>query len=153
MAWAIAAPFMPNGVPPGQVVEGLVLGGLQSLIAMGLIIVYRSIRVINFAQTALGAVAASVAVLLVLARAHWQLLACDPHRYRLAVLTGFLVDLFIHWRFASSPRLIVTVVTIGIAPCLGSRPSSCPTSSTSRPSQTFKTPFRPTSRSTPDLHR
>ena len=118
VVWAVAAAVLRGGAPPGEVFEGLVLGGLQSLVAMGLIIVYRSIRVINFAQSALGAVAASLAVVLVLGE-HWNYWLAVPLGIAAAVLCGFLADLLIQWRFADAPRLIVTVATIGIAGVLG----------------------------------
>lgn len=142
VAWAVAAHFLPNGVPPGQVVEGLVVGGLNSLVAMGLIIIYRSIRVINFAQAALGSVAAALSILLVTGL-HWSYWVAVPLGIVAAVFIGFLVDLMIQWRLSRAPRLIVTVATIGVAEILGFIALEMPHlfRGTLSPFSSFKTPF------------
>jgi hypothetical protein len=49
-----AAALLPRGLPLGVALFGLVLGALTSLTAMGLVIVYRSARIINFAQAEIG---------------------------------------------------------------------------------------------------
>ena len=122
------------------------LGGLNSLIAMGLVLVYRAIRVINFAQAALGALGAALAILLVTG-SHVRILSdywvAVPVGIALAVVTGYVVDLFITWRFARSPRLVVTVVTIGIAQVLGVLAIEMPHlfNGNLSPLSTFKTPF------------
>jgi ABC-type branched-subunit amino acid transport system ATPase component/ABC-type branched-subunit amino acid transport system permease subunit len=146
VAWIVGNRWMPGGVPPGIVVLGVVLGGLNSLIAMGLILIYRAIRVINFAQAALGGLASAVAILLVtgshlpVLSSYW---AAVPLGIILAIATGFVVDMFIHWRFERSPRLIVTVVTIGIAQVLGALAIVMPQlfRGNLSPISTFKTPF------------
>ena len=51
--------------PLGVLVQGMVIGGLTALIAFGLALIYRSNRIINFAQGDLGGVPASLAVLLI----------------------------------------------------------------------------------------
>jgi len=93
VAWIVGNRWMPGGVPPGIVVLGVVLGGLNSLIAMGLILIYRAIRVINFAQAALGGLASAVAILLVtgshlpVLSSYW---AAVPLGIILAIATGFV---------------------------------------------------------------
>lgn len=141
-AYFIANAYMRSGVPPGIVVQGVVIGGLDSLIAMGLILVYRSIRVINFSQAALGGLASALSILLVTG-SHWSYWLAVPVGIAAAVVTGFLCDLLIQWRFADSPRLIVTVATIGIAEILGLIAIELPHLFTSNlsPLSTFKTPF------------
>ncbi|MDA8355843.1 MAG: ATP-binding cassette domain-containing protein [Actinomycetota bacterium] len=141
-AWALAAHFLPDGAPPGQVVQGLVIGGLNSLVAMGLIIIYRSIRVINFAQAALGSVASALAILLVTGL-HWSYWIAVPLGIIAAVVIGYLVDLMIQWRLGRAPRLIVTVATIGVAEILGFIALEMPHlfRGTLSPFSTFKTPF------------
>ena len=54
--------------PLGIVVWGLVISSLTALLAFGLVLIYRSHRVINFAQADLGAVPASLCVSLVVLR-------------------------------------------------------------------------------------
>src|SRR5438309_10520367 len=51
--------------PFGILLKGAALGGLYSLIALGIALIYRANRIINFAQGDIGGVAASLAVLLI----------------------------------------------------------------------------------------
>src|SRR5688572_10337184 len=52
--------------PIGVLIQGMVIGGLTALIAFGLALVYRSNRIINFAQGDLGGAPAALGVLLIL---------------------------------------------------------------------------------------
>src|SRR5205085_1271869 len=51
--------------PAGVLLKGMVIGGLYALIALGLALVYRANRIINFAQADLGGAPAALAVLLI----------------------------------------------------------------------------------------
>ena len=53
--------------PSGVAVYGIIIGSFTALLAFGLALIYRSNRVINFAQADLGAVPASLCVALVAA--------------------------------------------------------------------------------------
>ena len=116
-AWAVAAALLPNGLPLGIVVLGLVLGSLSGLTAMGLVLVYRSSRIINFAQAEIGGLAASVAVIMVVG-IRLPYLAALPVGLATALLTGALVDRVVVRRFFQAPRLILTVATVGLAQLL-----------------------------------
>jgi ABC-type branched-subunit amino acid transport system permease subunit len=103
-------------IPAYSVVQGVVVGMQFGLLAMGLVLVYRSTRVLNFAQGQLGVLGA---VLL----AH---LATDlnvPYAAALgaalvvAALTGAGCELLLR-RLANRPRLLVMVATIGLAQLL-----------------------------------
>ena len=149
MAWAVAAAALPNGLPVGIVLYGVVLGGLSSLIAIGLVLVYRSARVINFAQADIGSLAAAVAVMMVIG---WHL----PYFLALvvglgaALATGVGVDAVIAWRFSDAPRLIVTLVTLGLALIIGAAEIGLPSAFThTLPLKTFTTPFTFTFRVNP----
>ena len=104
---------VPRGVSLGILVNGAILGMLYALLAFGLILVYRANRIINFAHAGLGLVPAVTALLLVTNRG-W------PYPASLAVmlvgsaLVGGAVELVMR-RFSSSPRLVATVFTIGLA--------------------------------------
>src|SRR5665213_1957759 len=65
VVWAVANAALPSGVPFGVILWGAVLGSLSALTAMGIVLVYRSSRVINFAQADIGGLAAAVAVVMV----------------------------------------------------------------------------------------
>ncbi|MHB1447078.1 MAG: ABC transporter permease, partial [Acidimicrobiales bacterium] len=141
MAWALAGALLPNGLPFGVVLLGLVLGGLSSLTAMGLVIVYRSARIINFAQAEIGGLSAAVAVVMVTG-SHLPYFLALPVGLAVALLTGLLVDLAVMRRLFTAPRLIVTVATIGVAQILGALELVVPTLfSHLGPTTTFTTPF------------
>ena len=48
-------------LPAGVVLQGVVLGSLTGLSAVGLVLVYRACRIVNFAQAALGSAAGVLA--------------------------------------------------------------------------------------------
>lgn len=108
---------VPTAVPAGIILQGIIIGCLYALIAFGLILIYRANRLVSFAQAGLGSVPAVLALLL-LAAHHWPYLVAVGIVLVGAALTGFLVEFVIMRRFATSPRLIATVATIGIAQLL-----------------------------------
>ncbi len=104
-------------MPAGGVLSGIILGLLGALGAMGLALVWRANRVINFAQGDLGAFPATLAVLLItLAGLPWLLGLVAG--LGAAILTGLLADVLVIRRFHRSPRLIMTVATIGLSQVL-----------------------------------
>lgn len=104
-------------IPTHQIVYGVIIGSLTALTSFGLALVYRSNKVINFAQADLGAVPASLAVSLVVVWS-WSFWIAVPLALVAAVALGSLVELVIIRRFAQAPRLILMVVTIGVAQVL-----------------------------------
>ena len=141
-AWLLAAALLPAGLAPGVVLQGVVLGGLQSLTAMGLVLVYRSTRVINFAQAEIGALAASVAVVMVTGfRLPYGVGVATG--MVVAVATGALVERVVVRRFFTAPRLILTVATIGVVQLIGAAEIFLPQQfGQLKPLSTFRTPFR-----------
>ena len=103
--------------PFGIVVWGLVISSLTALLAFGLVLIYRSHRVINFAQADLGAVPASLCVSLVVLRG-WSYWVAVPLALVVAVALGSAVEFLVIRRFARAPRLILMVATIGLAQLL-----------------------------------
>jgi branched-chain amino acid transport system permease protein len=108
--------FMTRGVgmSPSDTVNGLALGALYGIIGVALVLIYRTTRIINFAAGALGAVPAITALLMVTNKGVSYLVALP-----IAAVGGFLIggltDLLVMRRFSKSPRLILTVVSIGVA--------------------------------------
>ena len=100
-------------IPTEIIILGLVYGALYGLIAMGIILVYRANRIINFAQAQLGSVPAVVALLLIAKRGVPWIVAL-PIAVIGGALLGGAVEVTLVRRFANAPRLILTVVTIGI---------------------------------------
>jgi branched-chain amino acid transport system permease protein len=103
-----------RGTPGAILFRGLVYGLVNALTAAGIILVYRTLRVINFAQTAIGAAGA--------------ILTFDFVQYTrvpfpvafllglgLSALVGVALDVSLVRRFFQAPRLVLTVVTIVVA--------------------------------------
>jgi len=99
---------------PANLVDGVALGSLYGIMGVGLVLIYRTTRVVNFATAAIGAVPAIVALLLDV-QYHVNYLAVLPIALVGGPLMGALTDIVVMRRFATSPRLIVTVATIGVA--------------------------------------
>src|SRR5437762_8724381 len=93
---------------------GLVQGLCVSLIAMGIVLVYRSSRVINFAVGDLGVPAA--ALLAVMAgKEHIPYWLALIGAVLVGTLAGTVVELTVIRRLFKAPRVIVLVATIGVA--------------------------------------
>src|SRR5271156_1454018 len=108
----------PHSAPRGQILNGAEFGAVNGLLALGLVLTYRASRVINFSYGAMGALAATVAVELNLAH-HVNWFVCVGIALLVGAALGLFVDFVIRWRFFTAPRLIVMVVTIGLAQLFG----------------------------------
>ena len=104
-------------VPAGVAVEGLILGLLGAMLAVGMALVYRANRILNFAQGELGTAPTVLAVSLVV-YAGWNYLLALSIGLVGSLLVGALVELAVIRRFSRSPRLILTVATLGLAQLL-----------------------------------
>ena len=120
-AGVLAAPAVLLGVqavvfpmPAGVYLQGITLGLLGALVAVGMCLVFRSNRIINFAQSALGLVPAVVAVDLIV-YSGWTFVEAGAVGAALSALLGAVLYRLVIRRFARSSRLILTVATIGIA--------------------------------------
>jgi branched-chain amino acid transport system permease protein len=115
--WLLIDNGTAKGLPPGILLLGVVTGSLYGLNALGIVLIYRANRIVNFAQAELGSVAAVTTI---------ELVRVSHLPYFLAVVTGVLVALImgsgistlVIRRFANAPRLIVAVATIGLAQIL-----------------------------------
>lgn len=113
----VAVQLVFFGVPAGAWIRGVVIGLLTALLAMGMALVYRANRVLNFAQADLGYVPAALSVGLILFAGLPYLLGLLIGAVSSVVL-GMLVELAIIRRFSRSPRLVLTVATIGVTQLL-----------------------------------
>ncbi len=115
--WVPRSP-LPEVMPWGVIAQGVIFGSSYALLAMGLILIYRTTRIVNFAYGAMGAMPGSLTVGLFVAKG-WN--------YWLAILVGLVVgtasgaaiDVLVIRRFARSSRLVLTVATIGLSQILG----------------------------------
>lgn len=127
--------------PLGVLVQGVVIGGLTALIAFGIALIYRANRIINFAAGDLGGVPASLAVLLIVGPGLPYFLAF-PIGMVSAVIVGAVVEFLIIRPFFKAPRLILTVVTIGLSLLFAAFGQLLPLAfDIETPPQSFPSPF------------
>jgi branched-chain amino acid transport system permease protein len=102
---------------PGLYLYGIILGLLGALVALGMALIYRANRILNFAQGELGLAPTVLAIDLIV-------YSGLPYVVSLflglaaAVILGGLVEVLIIRRFFKAPRLILTVATIGLSQLL-----------------------------------
>jgi ABC-type branched-subunit amino acid transport system ATPase component/ABC-type branched-subunit amino acid transport system permease subunit len=128
--------------PAGIFLRGMVLGGLYGLLAMGMVLVYRASKVINFAQASLGAAPAALALTLYATR-DWPFWAALLLVAVGSPLLGALVDRLVVRPFFNAPRLILTVVLIGAGQALGGVQAAIPSIVAGQlaPPTQFRTPL------------
>ncbi|MBA3282771.1 MAG: ABC transporter permease, partial [Acidimicrobiia bacterium] len=112
---ALQLAVFPMGV--GAWALGLVTGLLTALLALGLALVYRANRILNFAQGDLGTVPTTIAVGLISVAGLPYVVGASVGLLA-AVVLGAVVELVIIRRFARAPRLLLTVATIGLSQLL-----------------------------------
>jgi len=106
------------GAPLGVMLQGAILGTGTGLLAVGLVLVYRSSRIVNFAYGAMGGFAAAVGIALYLGRG-WPWPVAVLSAVVVGIATGVGVELLVIRRFRTASRLTLTVATIGLAQVLG----------------------------------
>lgn len=104
-------------MPLGNWIRGAVLGLLGAMLAMGMALVYRANRVVNFAQAELGSVPTAFAASFVLFWG-WPYLLGLASSIVLGLVLGVVVEMAIVRRFRQSPRLVLTVATLGVVQLL-----------------------------------
>ncbi|HEX3460605.1 MAG TPA: ATP-binding cassette domain-containing protein [Acidimicrobiales bacterium] len=107
----------PHTAPLGLLLQGAELGAVNGLLALGLVLTYKSTRIINFAYGAMGGLAGTIGVMLDLGE-HWNWFIALGAGLVIGALLGAGVDLVMR-RFFNAPRLIAMVATIGLAQALG----------------------------------
>ena len=146
--WAILNATLSKGLPLGVILLGVVYGSTYALLAIGIVLVYRANRIINFAQAQIGVLAAILAI---------ELKVTYNVNFFLAIITGLVASIIIGAiisllprRFRRSSRLILMVATIGLGQALGGFSAIvpilfCPPSNsscaTAAAHQTFNTPL------------
>lgn len=108
----------PLQVPLGSMVQGLFQAVAAGMTAVSLVLIYRSIRIINFIQIALGGAAGGLFI---------EFYTRGKLPFGLAILVGIaagvlvaaVVGLIASTLFFKHPRLVLTIVTIFIAQIVG----------------------------------
>ncbi len=147
--WLILDHTLSKGLPIGIVLLGVVYGSIYALLAIGIVLVYRGNRIINFAQAQIGVIAAILAIELNVTYNVNFVLACATGIVA-AVIIGAILSLLPR-HFRKSSRLILTVATIGLAQGLGGisallpvlfcNPATNESCTTAAAHQTFNTPL------------
>src|SRR5579875_3691828 len=108
----------PGQAPFGVVLQGAVYGTVTGLLALGLVLTYKSDRIVNFAYGAMGGLAGGVAVLLYLGK-HWPYPICLVLGLLCGAGVGAATEMFVIRRFTRASRLVLTIATIGLAQVFG----------------------------------
>ena len=112
VAILILSEVFPGAWPRGFIVQGFVFGCATGLLALGLVLTYRTTKVINFSYGAMGSFAAEVGVFSFQELGvPWALAIVIA--VGVGVATGVAVERVMR-RFTGAPRLVVTVATIGL---------------------------------------
>lgn len=114
-------PAPTRGVWYAGFVDGLVTG----LLAMGIVLIYRSTKVINFAVGNMGLPGASLFALLVI-NWGWPFWPALIASLVLGALIGMVIDLIVVWRLFHRPRVILLVATVGLAQLLAAANQALP---------------------------
>jgi branched-chain amino acid transport system permease protein len=110
--------YIDEKAPLAVIVIGLITGTVTALLAIGLILIYRANRFINFAYGAMGSLVGVIAI--GMHKQHgWPYFLVLPLGVIAGIGLGALVELVAIRRFSNSSRLIVTVASIGLAQLLG----------------------------------
>jgi ABC-type branched-subunit amino acid transport system ATPase component/ABC-type branched-subunit amino acid transport system permease subunit len=96
------------------VFDGVIQGLAVALIAVGLILVYRATRIINFAVGSIGTIGAAVLALLVV-QYHITFWVSLILSLLAGLIFGALIEVTVIRRLRLSPRVVVLVSTIGIS--------------------------------------
>lgn len=114
---AFAVPGTGFELPVEILILGLITGLTYSLLGLGLTLVYKTSRVLNFAHGEIGALPALLVPVLVINSGlnYWLALLASV---ALAALLGLVLEVTVIRRLRSASRLVVLVATIGVAQLL-----------------------------------
>jgi ABC-type branched-subunit amino acid transport system ATPase component/ABC-type branched-subunit amino acid transport system permease subunit len=117
LSLAFVVPLVHFDVPRNIVIIGVITGLTYSLLGMGLTLVYKTSRVLNFAQGDMGAFPALFIPILVLNRG-WNYWATLVLALAGSLIVGALFEFLVIRRLRSTSRLTALVATIGGAQVL-----------------------------------
>ena len=110
----VAVVVVATWITKQLVFDGFVTGLVIGLLAMGIVLIYRSTRVINFAVGNMGLVGTALLAIMVVDHGvpFWlAVIAC----LAVGALYGALMEVAVIRRLFAAPRVIVLVATIGLA--------------------------------------
>ena len=107
-------PFLGWHVAGYTLLIGIATGLTYAILAVGLVLIYRATKVINFAHGEIGALGAAVLAKLVLDW-HWSFFLALAAVVALGAGLGAGIELAVVRRLFKAPRLILLVATIGVS--------------------------------------
>ncbi|MES4792984.1 MAG: hypothetical protein C4321_08385, partial [Chloroflexota bacterium] len=113
-----SAAWLRQHAPVGIVVTGVILGTVTGLLAVGLVLLWRASRFVNFAYGSMGSLVGVLGIGMHLEHG-WPFFAVLPLAVVAGGLLGCAVEAGVVRRFRNSSRLVATVATIGLAQVLG----------------------------------
>jgi ABC-type branched-subunit amino acid transport system ATPase component/ABC-type branched-subunit amino acid transport system permease subunit len=113
----LTVPFVGFELPPEIVVVGAVTGLTYGLLAVGLTLVYKSSRVLNFAHGAMGSLPAALLPLLTI-KAGLNYWLAIPLVVAAGVAAGAMLEIVVIRRLRGASRLVAMVATIAAAQVL-----------------------------------
>ncbi len=117
MSDTLTLPFIGFDIPFNVVILGLIRGLTYSLIAIGLTLVYRTSRVLNFAAGEMGALPALLIPILVINKG-WPYWLALPLTLIGAAAIGGVTESLVMRPLSRGPRLTMLVATIALAQAL-----------------------------------
>src|SRR5947207_1864348 len=112
-------------VPLPFLIQALEFGTATALFAVGIVLIYRATRIINFAHNGFGAIAAMLFFELTFVE-HWPYVIALLLSLGAGVVSGMAVELLFIRRFARGSRLVLTVVTLGVGQLLAAIAQAIP---------------------------
>ncbi|MGH2758139.1 MAG: ABC transporter permease subunit, partial [Actinomycetota bacterium] len=104
-------------LPASVIVLGIITGLGYGLLSTGMVIVYRSNRIVNFAHGEIGAIAAALFSLAV-ARGGLPYYVALPGGLALGAGVAALAEVAVVRRLRNAPRLMTVVATLGLGQLL-----------------------------------
>lgn len=123
-------------LPLGVIATGLVIGALGAFNSLGMILLWRSTRIVNLAQPSLGLVG-GVLIGLLVTSAGWNFWWALPVGLVVGALLGLATDRVVLRRLQEAPRAVVLVVTIGLAGIFSAMQAGIPFVFVGRPLPTY----------------
>lgn len=96
------------------IVNGIVIGAIYGIVALGVVLVYKGSRVINFAHGEMGMIAAFV-VLSLWFEKHWPFLIAAALGILASGATGWATERVVVRRFERGSKLTILVATLAVA--------------------------------------
>jgi branched-subunit amino acid ABC-type transport system permease component len=112
-------------LPPGILIQGLVLGALAGINSIGIVLLWRTTRLVNLAQPSMGLVGGVLTGLLVFA-GKWNFWLAAPVGLGIGALLGLTADRLILRRLREAPRAVLLVATVAFAQICGAIQSALP---------------------------